>query len=355
MISSLEWTSTVLFRPFRLKKWLILGFVAFMAGYLGGGGNFRLPNLPMGEHRKADAAPSIYTVVRSPALQHSPEDSSVSESEMLAEFFKKLPVWVFVVSGALLLAFIVLFNWLGARFSFIFIDNVVASRACVRKPFKEYRAIGNSLFLFNMAYTLIFLSLLAIIISLGLLHLRGLGVFTQPENVGIKKIILSLLPYGFGLLVFFILAGLLGLFLREFVLLIMFKEKIRVLAAWAKAWNICRVHRGTFAKFILLDIGLNICAGICYGLISFALVLGLILPGALLAGIIYLIYQILPASLHAFYFAFLAVLAVLVFIILWYLFVCLYLPFAVFLRTLSIKFLARLRPEYNLFNSVVTV
>jgi hypothetical protein len=36
--ASAEWTITVLFRPFSPKKWIILGFVALLAGYLTGGG-----------------------------------------------------------------------------------------------------------------------------------------------------------------------------------------------------------------------------------------------------------------------------------------------------------------------------
>ena len=40
--ASVEWTKTVLFRPFSIKKWLLLYFIALLAFQLQGGFNLKM-------------------------------------------------------------------------------------------------------------------------------------------------------------------------------------------------------------------------------------------------------------------------------------------------------------------------
>src|SRR5207247_10346640 len=56
-----ELTSKILFQPFDLKKWLVIGFAAFLSGHLGGVGfNFSSPFGNFESHRTAPASISLH-------------------------------------------------------------------------------------------------------------------------------------------------------------------------------------------------------------------------------------------------------------------------------------------------------
>jgi hypothetical protein len=57
---------------------------------------------------------------------------------------------------------IVLFAWLRARGRFIFVDCVVRNRAAIADPWKEFRAEGNSFFLFSLLVVLVLVSVIVI-------------------------------------------------------------------------------------------------------------------------------------------------------------------------------------------------
>src|SRR5712692_527969 len=112
----------ILFQPFELKKWLVIGFAAFLA-HLGGGFNFRYnykdrSQLPQG----------------------------------LIDAFHQIPPWI-IVAGAsflivLIITILIVFAWLRARGRFMFIDCIVKNRAAIVQPWGEFREQGNSYFLF---------------------------------------------------------------------------------------------------------------------------------------------------------------------------------------------------------------
>lgn len=115
--------AAMLFRPFDLGKWLILGFTAWLASFLEGGtgGSFN-------------------------------SRSGGSKNEMAETVHKLtewgLTTWILIVLGVALfvMGLSVLLAWLGARGQFMFLDNVVRNRAEVAAPWKEFRVAGNSLF-----------------------------------------------------------------------------------------------------------------------------------------------------------------------------------------------------------------
>src|ERR1044072_4481123 len=97
-----ELTNRILFQPFSLTKWLVIGFAAFLSGHFAGVGlNF----------------PSPIGNFESPAATH----------EMIPPQFghwKPRVVALLVLLGFLFLAFVVVLTWLKARGNFIFTDCI---------------------------------------------------------------------------------------------------------------------------------------------------------------------------------------------------------------------------------------
>ena len=132
----------ILFQPFDLKKWLVIGFAAWLANLGAGGGGVGNFNYP--DNRREDA-------------------------QKLNETIGQIPQPVLITGICVLicvvLLLIVLFAWLRARGRFIFVDCVVRNRAAIVEPWKEFRAEGNSFFLFSL---LVVLVLIAVIVIAGL-------------------------------------------------------------------------------------------------------------------------------------------------------------------------------------------
>jgi len=340
--ASIEWTGTLLFRPFKAKKWLILAFIALLAGAITGGCQTGSAFPQKEKPKKAEAAS---------ALQE--KQSPRTLEEILNGVFRQLKdPWVrniLIVITALLCALIIVMMWLSSRFSFIFLESVIKNDASIKIPFRENKALGNSLFGFSLWLSAIFLFSTGALIGICIYTLIRMGVFNKLSALGIIRILMICLPFIFLLLALIIAASLVGLIVKDFVIVVMYKDKIKIMQAWLKVMAILKANKLDIVKYILIKIGLGLCSGIINSLLSVVGFIGALLPIGLVAGLSYVIYLILPRAWHAFYFSALTLLGAPALLFLFYCLMCLSLPFAVFFRTLSLKFMGRLDPHYNLF------
>ena len=140
---ALELTKKILFQPFDLAKWFVIGFAAFLASLSGGMGfNFN------GFNRKQDWNWKFTS------FRHG-----------VMETTAHWPVWVIplIAVGVLfVLAFVVLCMWLGARGRFMFVDCIVRNRAAIVEPWREFRTEGNSFFLLSLLAALLLLVVAAV-------------------------------------------------------------------------------------------------------------------------------------------------------------------------------------------------
>ena len=107
-----ELMKKILFQPFDLKKWLVIGFAAWLANLGAGGGGIGNFNDP---------------------------DNRREGAQKFNETIGQIPQPVLIIGICVLicvvLLLIVLFAWLRARGRFIFVDCVVRNRDC------DYRAV----------------------------------------------------------------------------------------------------------------------------------------------------------------------------------------------------------------------
>ena len=357
--SSFEWTMAVCFRPFNLKKWLILTFIAWMAGYLAGGGGLNLP-LP---EKKAENKQSVLARSK-PDSQSSANKSDAGKlpgSRTAADKSNTCDIKERVsskgpVSGAIIslvtlfcLFIIILMTWLFSRFSFIFLGAVAKNDASIRVPFREYKNIGNSLCGFYLFFTAGFAIVLGGLIYPLIRSLIKIGVFDKPMTAWLKQIFLTALPYGLLILLLIFISTGVFFITMHFVLPVMFKKNIKFAQAWPKVWGLLMANKNSFIIYILIVIALWICSGLAYLAVSLMAFLGLLLPGVMVALICYAIYTVIPPAFNIVYMAVLGMIFVPLLIGITYCLAAAYLPVAVFRRTLSMKFLGALNEDYDLF------
>src|SRR5262249_21574074 len=184
----------ICFRPFDIGKWFIMGFSAFLAGFVEGG--FSFPGLNF-------------------AGQGGGPGGGGDVQDVLDWLRGNLTLVLLIALTvlALIIALSALFTWLGSRGQFMFIDNLVRNRGAVVAPWHEFRAEGNSAFWFRFLFNLAVLVALAVVIS-GAILLAWEDI--QAEHFGGGAATALVVGIG-GALLLALVAAVVGLFLTDFV------------------------------------------------------------------------------------------------------------------------------------------
>lgn len=283
-----------LFKPFDLHKWFVIGFNAFLAGLMSGTGGSGGSKI----HKDADFGEFLRFPATAWAWLHGH------------------PGWAFAILFAVLvgIAVILTLTWLSSRGIFMFMSSVVQDRVEIAKPWREYQAEGNSLFVWRVLF-----GVFSFVLFGGLLaffFIQGGALY----EAGIERFLPWSFILGFGLVTLAIVLvwGYIALFLKEFVAALMFKHRITVGEAWRRFLALFKANALPFIGF---------------GLITFLLVLVLVVAviffvlgtcciGGLLLAIPYISSVVLLPALYTY-------------------------------RAFSLEFLAQFGPDYDVFPTPV--
>ncbi len=227
-------TKRILFAPFKVGKWFTLGFCAWLA-YLGeGGGSCHVPSSGGPPAPGGPGTPSF------------------------GDWFAQNTYWLIPAIACLVILVIgvgILMIWLRSRGAFMLLDGMVKNRGAVKEPWRAYRRHGNSLFCFNLAYTVVVLiavaSILALCLAIAWPDLQN----RQFTGLGFIALVLGTLL----VLVTLSAATILSLLLSDFVVPAMYLRNERVMAAWGTVGReVLSGHAGTIVLFYLMKIVLGI-------------------------------------------------------------------------------------------------
>ena len=169
---AIELTRLILFRPFDITKWLVIGFAAFLSGWFNSGGGGINPWSFRGWNTSNAQAPTFQ--FRSFNMDHA----------------GVILLTVIAVGVVLVLAFLVLWLWIVARGRFVFIDCLVRNRAAIVEPWREFRQEGNRFFIFLIVLMLISLVLVALFGGL----IFGVLVLWRSYRVSNVPVLFVLVP-----------------------------------------------------------------------------------------------------------------------------------------------------------------
>ena len=281
---------TALFKPFNLTKWFVVGFTAFLAGLMEGNGG-------SGSSRVGDDW-SFREFIEFP--------------NRAWEWLMDNPGWfiAIVIFAVFAIAIGITLTWLSSRGMFMFLDNVAHDRAGIAKPWKRYRMEGNSLFVWRLCFGLICLT----VFIMFFIFFFTTASFIYRESL-YRHIPVPFLV-GMGLFFFFMILfiGYISMFLKSFVVPIMYKNNIKATQGWSRFLSLFGKHAFHFILF-----------GVFVFLLTIMFVLLIIVAG-LLTCCIGFILLIIP-----------------------YIGTVLTLPVWYTLRAFSLEYLAQFGPEYDVF------
>jgi hypothetical protein len=237
---AVERVKTILFRPFDLGKWFVIGFCAWLA-YLGEGGGSG-PNFNFGGQRYETSGESF---------RHAKE-------VIIENLYWILPVAITVT--VLIIVIGIVITWLSSRGRFMFLHCVALNKAEVVAPWHKFSKQGNSLFLFRIVVGLIsfaiIMLLVAMLIVIGVLLFAGGG---EPNPLGIILMVLLAFLLMIPTVIVF---ALVGKFTRDFVVPIMFLRQETCMVAWREFWPLLTGNKGKFTIYILFQIVIALAVGI---------------------------------------------------------------------------------------------
>jgi hypothetical protein len=240
-----DWMKGVLFQPFDVGKWFVLGFTAFLAG-LGEGGGGPSCNFPSGGGGSG----------RGGGGGGGGPDLAAAES-----FVREHLLVILLVAAAILLFVFgiwALVAWLSCRGRFMFLDNVVNNRCEVKAPWRRFRYLADSLFLFRLV-----LGLGAGVLMLAVLVLGGVVALPdiQARQFG-PRAIAAIAGAGGFFLVFALVYGVFMAVVKDFAVPVMYVRNLRPMDALAVfRRELLPGNLGSFVLFYLMKIVLGIAAG----------------------------------------------------------------------------------------------
>lgn len=262
----------MLFQPFDIGKWFVIGFCAWLA-YLGSGGGSGGggggPGGPGGNFPAGD------------------EQEFRQAFDAAKEFVVTNAWWIVPVIVSLVILGIILwlvFTWLSSRGRFMFLHCVAGNKAEVRIPWAKFREHANSLFVFRIVLTLIGFIVIMVPVVFTVLLIIAMVSAGAPAAGPIIGVVLLVLC----IIILSICFGLIDKFTMDFVVPIMFLQTTSIRAAWREFLTILSVNKARFFLYLLfqivigLAIGVIIMMGVCCTLCCLACILAIPYIGTVL-------------------------------------------------------------------------
>jgi hypothetical protein len=238
---AIEKVKVILFRPFSVEKWLVIGLCAWLAylGTPGGGGNGHVGG-------GYDGPNNI--------------EGAMAKLEQAWNYFLANLIWIIPVATFVLVAVVTLWlviTWLSSRGHFMFLHCVARNKAEARVPWTEFRSHGNSLFVFRIVVgvigTVLLLSYIAAATVCILIAYQDTG-FTAMVIAGIVLAVM-------GFILLCIILAVINKFMADFVVPIMFLRTASCMEGWREFVGILSARKGSFFLYILFQVVISIAIG----------------------------------------------------------------------------------------------
>ncbi len=241
--AAFELTKKILFQPFDLGKWCVIGFAAFLA------------NLSSG-----------FSFNYNPSWNRDARWHHWTGIDDLATGLHQIPFWVIALTASAVVLLVVgifmALAWLSARGRFIFTDCVVRNRGAIVAPWREFRKEGNSLFLFSLLIGLVFVAVaMFVLVPVFLPSL----VHWKPSQTRLVVTISSLV---FIILIIFLL-GLAWALISHLMVPLMYRHRCRAREAFGAVTSLIATYPGEIVLYCLflfvlaLATAMVSCASMC--------------------------------------------------------------------------------------------
>jgi len=321
-------TKRQLVQPFRFWQWTRLAVVGLLAGEMGSGGcnaptNFNFPEHAGNSRQLLDSGlgsidPALYAGL----------------------------IAVLVVAG---LVFAVIMTYISSVMRFVLFDSVLARECHIRQGWQRRQGPGWKYFLWQLLYLFVTLAGAVVLIGIPAGFAFALGWLNAPRE-HVLGLVLGGIVVFFLAAIFFVVAAVIHVLTKDFVVPQMALEGIGAIEGWRRLWPMLRAEQGGYAVYVLMKIVLAIGAAIVIGIVSVILVLVVAIPAAGLGIVAALTGKAAGLTWNVFTITMAVVVGCILLAILLYLLALISVPAIVFFPAYAIYFFA---PRYRTLSLVM--
>ena len=322
-----EHTKEQLFRPFRLGQWTRLAVTGFLAGEMGsaGGCGYQIPSMPRG---------------------------NTGSENFLAQAFPAVNVLLVVAVACLILAAVILLVallYVSSMMRFVLFDSVVAKECHIRRFWKQRLDPGFRYFVWQILFMVTVVGGISILLGAGAALVFGFGWHRNPGQHLLPLILGGIVFFG-AFAVFLILAFLVSVLTKDFVVPQMALENVGVVDGWRRLWDMLKAEKGGYAGYVGLKILLSLGAAMALGLTIVVSLLVFLLPIGVVGLIGFLAARVLGFVWNLYTISLTVIAGGATLVVMLYGFSLLTVPVIVFFPAYSIHFFA---PRYPALNTIL--
>jgi len=247
-----ERLKAMLFRPFRMKTWLKVGFIGWLGagGAASGGFNLRLPS----------------------SSGQLPSGSGKSVEDFIRSIHLGDHIVLIAVLVAIAMAFVLAFIYLFCRFRFILFESVLLADPNIERGWSRYGRQAHRYLGFWLIYTLITWAAMLVIVGLPLWRAYKRGIFQSDDFLA--AFFRVLLPIVLAMVVFAVISAIVSSLANDFIVPMLALDDLAMGRAWSELTTAISAEPGAWAGYLGMKLILAIAAGLATS--TAALVVGLI-------------------------------------------------------------------------------
>src|ERR1700682_1294862 len=247
-----ERMTSMLFRPFRFRTWLKIGFIGWLAGGVSAA-NFNSFNF------------------QTPSRGEFPTNASGVIGRKISQAISTIHIgnylWIIVCAVLLFVVVSLIFLYLFSRFRFILFDTVITKQANIRRGWHQYGSQAGRYFIFWIGYTLLSWAALAAIVGVPFWHAYKSGAFHGDNALwSLLAVIGSVV---LGLLLFALVFAIIRTFAQDFLVPLMALDDIGLGDGWSMIRQMVAREPGAWAGYLVMKLVLSIVAGIALSIVLF--------------------------------------------------------------------------------------
>ncbi|HKT13640.1 MAG TPA: hypothetical protein VJW77_17630 [Terriglobia bacterium] len=247
-----------LFQPFRFAFWARMGLVA----------------LATGEFYSSSSWGGMHFTL--PSARRNPGYAFPGPLQPHWEYLKRYLPWI-IVAALLLFVAIVLWVYASSVFRFILFDTVLTDRCAIKAQWRQWRSQGTKFFLWRICLGLGIGAALGILVGACALAVVATGALRDPRQ-HLALLVLGGLAAFLLLICLIILAALIALFARDFVVPVMALENVGVIDGWRRVIALLGADKKGYVGYVLMKIVLVVGCTILFGILTLIAVLLLLIP-----------------------------------------------------------------------------
>ena len=248
-------TKQQLLQPFRFVEWAKLALVGGLAGELSSGGcsspNFQMPNHGGGTHRFLSLG--------------LPASNPLLFAAMIA---------VLVVTGLVLL---VLLMYISSVMRFVLFDGVVAKRCEIGRSWNRRQRPALRYFLWQLFFSFIVLAVPIILIGIPAGMAFAAGWFKNGREHVIPLVLGGIVLF-FLFLAWALIAVVVKVFTKDFVVPQMALEDVGAIEAWSRLLKMIESEKGGYAGYLGMKIVMALGAAMILAIIATIIILIMLIP-----------------------------------------------------------------------------